>query len=130
MLIEAPFNETTREIIAAAIEVHRALGPGLLESTYSECLRYELAARKLRYITQHPLPLVYKGRTLTTSYRVDLIVEDCVVLEVKSVATILPVHHAQLLTYLRLTGCPAGLLINFHVPKLIDGVRRILNPPK
>ena len=118
MLIEAPFNETTGEIIAAAIEVHRALGPGLLESTYSECLRTELAMRRLRCVTQHTLPIVYKGRTLDTSYRVDLIVEDCVVVEVKSVAAILPVHRAQVLTYLRLTGCPAGLLINFHVAKL------------
>ncbi len=130
MLIEAPFNETTGEIIAAAIEVHRALGQGLLESMYSECLQCELATRKLRYITQHPLPLVYKGKTLNTSYRVDLIVEGCVVVEVKSVAAILPVHRAQVLTYLRLTGCPAGLLINFQVAKLMDGVRRVLNPPR
>ena len=108
MLIEAPFNETTGEIIAAAIEVHRALGPGLLESTYSECLQMELAMRRLRYVTQHTLPIVYKGRTLDTSYRVDLIVEDCVVVEVKSVATILPVHRAQVLTYLRLTDVPPG----------------------
>ena len=129
MLIEA-FNETTGEIIAAAIEVHRALGPGLLESTYSECLQMELAMRRLRYVTQNTLPIVYKGRTLDTSYRVDLIVEDCVVVEVKSVATILPVHHAQVLTYLRLTGCPAGLLINFHVPKLMDGVRRVVSPSR
>lgn len=128
MLIEAPFNETTGEIIAAAIEVHRTLGPGLLESTYSECLQWELGTRKLRYTTQHPLPLVYKGRTLSASYRVDLIVEDCVVVEVKAVASVLPVHRAQVLTYLRLTGCPAGLLINFHVAKLMDGVSRILLP--
>ena len=85
--------------------------------------------RRLRYVTQHTLPIVYKGRTLDTSYRVDLIVEDCVVVEVKSVATILPVHRAQVLTYLRLTGCPAGLLINFHVAKLMDGVRRVMSPP-
>ena len=130
MLIDAPFNETTGEVIAAAIEVHRALGPGLLESTYSECLQMELAMRRLRYVTQHALPIVYKGRTLDTSYRVDLIVEDCVVVEVKSVTAILPVHHAQVLTYLRLTGCPTGLLINFEVAKLMDGVRRILNPPR
>ncbi len=130
MLIEAPFNDTTSEIISAAIDVHRALGPGLLESTYSECLQWELAMRKLRCVTQQPLPLVYKGKTLNTSYRVDLIVESCVVVEVKSVTAILPVHRAQLLTYLRLTGCPAGLLINFHVAKLIDGVRRVLNPPR
>ena len=130
MLTEAPFNETTGEIIAAAIEVHRALGPGLLESTYSECLQCELTMRKLRYVTQQALPLSYKGKTLDTSYRVDLIVEDRVVVEVKAVASLLPVHRSQILTYLRLTGCPAGLLINFHVAKLIDGVRRVLNPPR
>lgn len=82
MLVETPFNETTGEIIAAAIEVHRALGPGLLESTYSECLQCELTMRKLHYVTQQTLPITYKGKRLDTSYRVDLIVEDCVVVEV------------------------------------------------
>lgn len=128
MLIEASFNATTGAILASAIEVHRNLGPGLLESTYSECLQFELADRKLRYVTQHRLPLVYKGRPLDTSYRVDLIVEDCVVVEVKAVAAIQPVHHAQVLTYMKLTGCPAGFLINFYVPKLMDGVKRFINP--
>ena len=128
MLMEASFNEMTGEILGAAIEVHRNLGPGLLESTYSECLQFELAARKLRYVTQHRIPLVYKGKPLDTSYRVDLIVEDCVVVEVKSVMAIQPVHHAQILTYMRLTGCPAGLLINFDVARLMDGVKRFVNP--
>ncbi len=128
MLIEASFNDTTGPILAAAIEVHRTLGPGLLESTYSECLQFELAARSLRYVTQHRLPLVYKGKPLDTSYRVDLIVEECVVVEVKSVTVIQPVHHAQILTYMKLTGCPAGLLINFDVAKLMDGVKRFINP--
>ena len=128
MLMEASFDETTGEILGAAIEVHRNLGPGLLESTYSECLQFELAARKLRYVTQHRLPLVYKGKPLDTSYRVDLIVEDCVVVEVKSVTAIQPVHHAQIMTYMRLTGCPAGLLINFDVARLMDGVKRFVNP--
>jgi GxxExxY protein len=128
MLIEASFNDTTSAILASAIEVHRNLGPGLLESTYSECLQFELADRKIRYVTQHRLPLVYKGRPLDTSYRVDLIVENHVVVEVKAVAAIQPVHHAQILTYMKLTGCPAGLLINFYVPKLIDGVKRFINP--
>jgi GxxExxY protein len=100
----------------------------LLESTYSECLQFELAARRLRYVTQHRLPLVYKGKPLETSYRIDLIVEDCVIVEVKSVTVILPVHHAQILTYMKLTGCPAGLLINFDVAKLMDGVKRFVNP--
>jgi GxxExxY protein len=128
MLIEANFNATTGEILAAAIEVHRTLGPGLLESTYSQCLQFELTARKLRYVTQHAIPIVYKVRPLDAGYRVDLIVEDCVIVEVKSVTTILAVHRAQLLTYLRLTGCPAGLLINFNVARLMDGVKRLLGP--
>jgi GxxExxY protein len=127
MLIDASFNETTGAILAAAIEVHRTLGPGLLESTYSECLQFELTARKLRYATQRALPILYKGKTLDASYRVDLIVEDCVVVEVKSVTTIQPVHQAQIMTYMRLTGCPAGLLINFNVAKLMDGVKRVVN---
>jgi GxxExxY protein len=126
-LIEASFNETTGEILAAAIEVHRTLGPGLLESIYSQCLQFELAARKLRYVTQHALPIVYKGKPLDASYRVDLIVEDCVVVEVKSVTVIQAVHQAQIMTYMRLTGCPAGLLINFNVAKLMDGVKRLVN---
>ena len=128
MLIDASFNATTGEILSAAIEVHGTLGPGLLESTYSQCLQFELATRKLRYVTQRAIPIVYKGMRLDTSYRVDLIVEDCIVVEVKSVAAILAVHQAQILTYMTLTGCPAGLLINFNVPKLMDGVKRLVNP--
>lgn len=107
--------------------MHRTLGPGLLESTYSQCLKFELNARKLRYVSQHSIPIVYKGMSLESHYRVDLIVEDCVVVEVKSVSAILPVHHAQLLTYMKLTGCPAGLLINFNEARLMDGVKRLLN---
>ena len=128
MLIDASFNATTGEILSAAIEVHRTLGPGLLESTYSQCLQFELATRKLRYVSQRAIPIVYKGMPLETSYRVDLIVEDCVVVEVKSVTAILAVHQAQILTYMRLTDCPAGLLINFNVSKLMDGVKRLVNP--
>ena len=107
--------------------MHRVLGPGLLESTYTPCLQYELSVRKLRFITQRQLPIVYKGIVLDASYRLDLVVEDLVVVEVKSVASLLPVHDAQLLTYLSLGGQPAGLLINFNVAKLVDGVRRVLN---
>jgi GxxExxY protein len=127
MLIEGPFNEVTGEIIAAAIEVHRVLGPGLLESTYVPCLEYELSARKLRFATQRQLPITYKEIVLDTSYRLDFVVEDLVIVEVKSVAALLPVHDAQLLTYLSLSGRPAGLLINFNVEKLVLGVRRLLN---
>ena len=127
MLIEAAFNDVTREILSASIEVHRTLGPGLLESTYMPCMQFELAARKLRFVTQRSVPIIYKGMPLDAGYRIDLIVEDVVVVEIKSVAALLPVHRAQLLTYLTLTGCPAGLLINFNVPRLMEGVKRVIN---
>ena len=127
MLVEASFNRITGDVIASAIEVHRTLGPGLLESTYLTCLRYELAERQLRFVTQERLPLVYKGIVLNASYRLDLVVEDTVIVEVKSVAKLEPVYDAQVLTYLNLSGRPVGLLINFNVPKLVDGVRRIIN---
>jgi GxxExxY protein len=100
----------------------------MLESTYMPCLEYELAARKLRFVKNHAIPIVYKEIKLGTNYYADLIVEDCIVVEVKSVAAVLPVHAAQTLTYLRLTNCPVGLLINFNVPRLVDGVQRVLNP--
>jgi GxxExxY protein len=128
MLVDAEFNAITGQIIGAAIEVHRALGPGLLESTYKPCLQFEFAARKLRFVAERAVPIVYKGMTLDTKYRVDLIVEDLVVVEVKSVDRLMAVHQAQVLTYMRLTGCPAGLLINFNVAKLIDGVQRLIKP--
>lgn len=126
MLIETAFNPITHQILSAAIEVHRILGPGLLESTYTPCLSYELHVRNLRYVAQRAIPLVYKGIDLGDSYRVDLIVEDVVVVEVKSVEAVLPVHRAQTLTYMQLTNTPAGLVINFNVPRLMDGVRRLL----
>lgn len=124
----ATFNHLTHVIIGSAIAVHRTLGPGLLESTYQQCLQVELASHALRFVVQHAVPIVYKGAALDASYRIDLIVEDLVVVEVKSVAALAPVHQAQLLTYLRLTGCPTGLLINFNVPRLTDGVKRLINP--
>jgi GxxExxY protein len=123
----ATFNDLTRNILGAAIEVHRTLGPGLLESIYLECLQCELASRGLRFVAQKPVPIIYKGMKLDASYRIDLIVEDRIVVEVKSVDALAPVHRAQVLTYLRLTGCPAGLLINFNVPRLMDGVKRLIN---
>jgi GxxExxY protein len=115
----AAFNHVTHEIIGAAIEVHRTLGPGLLESTYLQCLQWELGARQQRFVTQRQIPLTYKGHLLDASYRVDLLVEDLVVVEVKAVVAMPPVYQAQTLTYIRLTECPAGLLINFNVPKLM-----------
>jgi GxxExxY protein len=122
------FNDITRSILGAAIEVHTTLGPGLLESVYLPCLHHELTARKLRFVAQRSVPIVYKTVPLDAGYRMDLIVENLVVVEVKSVASLLPVHEAQLLTYMRLTECPAGLLINFNVPRLMEGVKRKLNP--
>jgi GxxExxY protein len=122
------FNHITGPILGAAIEVHRALGPGLLESTYIPCLHFELKARNLRFVTQQAVPIVYKGMALDAVYRVDLIVESLVVVEVKSVAVMAQVHQAQLLTYLALADCPIGLLINFNVPRLMDGVKRLINP--
>ena len=124
----ADFNDITREILAGAIEVHRALGPGLLESIYTPCLQYELTARKLRFAAQRAVPIVYKGMAMGAGYRIDLVVEDVVVVELKSASVLLPVHQAQILTYLNLTACPVGLLINFNVPRLMDGVKRRLNP--
>jgi len=122
------FNDLTGQILGAAIEVHRALGAGLLESIYTSCLHFELSARNLRYVAQRAVPIVYKGMTVDARYRVDLIVEDRIVVEVKSVEALSSVHESQLLTYLALTECPAGLLINFNVRRLMDGVKRMLNP--
>lgn len=126
-LISSALNDITGRTLGAAIEVHRTLGPGLLESTYLRCLQLELAAQKLRFETQRRVPIVYKGAVLDVSYRVDLVVDDRVVVEVKAVAALEPVHHAQVLTYLRLTGCPVGLLINFNVPRLMEGVKRLIH---
>jgi GxxExxY protein len=128
MRVISNINVLTRNIIGAAIEVHRELGPGLLESSYAPCLVSQLRAGALRYETQRVVPITYKGQELDTCYRIDLIVEDLVVVELKAVEKTLPVHEAQVLTYLRLTGAPLGLLINFNVPKLTDGVKRLLNP--
>ena len=119
-------EELTKEILGGAIEVHRALGPGLLESAYEECLCHELALRGLAFKRQVELPLTYKGVTLDCGYRLDLVVEDSVILELKCVEEILPIHEAQLLTYLRLSGKKIGLLINFNVPVLRDGIVRMV----
>jgi GxxExxY protein len=119
-------EDLTQEILGAAIEVHRALGPGLLESAYEECLCHELTLRGLAYKRQVDLPLKYKGVTLDCGYRLDVVVEDPVILELKCVEEILPIHEAQLLTYLRLSGKKIGLLINFNVPVLRDGIVRMV----
>ncbi|MGB9593741.1 MAG: GxxExxY protein [Anaerolineae bacterium] len=118
-------NRITEAIIGAAIEVHRALGPGLLESAYEECLCRELSLRKIPFERQYPLPLEYKGLQLDCGYRLDLLVGNAVVVELKAVEELLPIHTAQVLTYLRLGGWRVGLLINFNVPVLKHGIRRL-----
>jgi GxxExxY protein len=127
LIDDAAVNQVTGAILDAAIEVHRQLGPGLLESLYFHCLVFELNAAGLSLATKVSLPVVYKGTRMSGRYELDLIVGDMVVVEVKAVETLLPVHRFQLLTYLKLTGHPAGLLINFNVPLLKHGVKRVLN---
>ena len=119
-------NYLTGEIIGAAIEIHKALGPGLLESAYEECLCHEFALRQLHFKRQQAIPLEYKGAKLDCGYRIDLLIEDLVILELKSVERLLPIHEAQLLTYLKLTDFNVGLLINFNVPVLRDGIKRFV----
>ncbi len=119
-------RKLTEQIIGAAIEVHRFLGPGLLESAYQACLAQEFAIRGLPFKREMPLLIEYKGATLDCSYRLDYIVGDKVVVELKAVEAILPVHQAQLVTYLKLTGCKVGLLINFNVPVLKNGIKRMV----
>ena len=117
-------NQITGAIIGAAIEVHRALGPGLLESAYEECLCRELSLRQIPFERQLPLPVEYKGLRLDCGYRLDLLVADMVVVEIKAVESLLPIHEAQLLTYMKPGGWKVGLLINFNVPVLKQGIRR------
>jgi GxxExxY protein len=114
------------EIIAAAIEVHRRLGPGLLESTYQVCLVYELVQRGIRVEQQVPIPVFYKGVRLDCGYRIDLLVDDGIIVEIKSVATLLPIHTAQVLTYLRLTGARQALILNFNALTIKAGLKSYL----
>ena len=122
-----PLNDTSFLIIQSAIEVHRTLGPGLLESVYRACLIYELRQRNLKVVAEQLLPIRYKDVILEGGYRLDLQVEEQIIVEVKAVEVVLPVHHAQLLSYLRLTAKSLGLLINFNVPVLVKGVKRVMN---
>jgi len=117
-------QELTHAIIGAAIEVHRVLGPGLLESAYEECLARELTLQGIPFERQKSLPVVYKGVKLECGYRVDLLIDGRVVVELKAVEALAPIHDAILLTYLRLSGCKIGLLMNFHCTVLKDGIRR------
>ena len=120
-------NQLSNKIIGAAIEVHKALGPGLLESAYEECLCEELDLRGLQYKRQEPLPLRYKGRKLDCGYRLDVVVENAIVLELKSCEKIEPIYEAQLLTYLKLSGLHLGLILNFNVTMMKDGIKRIVH---
>jgi GxxExxY protein len=120
-------NDFTERIIGAAIEGHRALGPGLLESAYESCLCHELDSRGLRVERQIALPVVYKGLEWDCGYRMDMLVENEVVVEIKAIEEIQPIHDAQLLTYLKLSGKPAGLIVHFNVPVLKQGIRRLVN---
>ena len=119
-------NQITHTVIAAAMRVHSVLGPGLLESAYQACLPHELRSRGLEVATQVALPVVYEGQKLEVGYRIDLVVEGRVVIEVKSVDAIHPIHEAQLLSYMRLSGISVGLLINFNVLHLRDGIKRMV----
>lgn len=120
-------EEISKIVFESALKVHKALGPGLLESAYEECLFYELKKTNLKVEKQKPLPLIYEEVKLDIGYRIDIIVEDKFIIEVKSVEILNDVHLAQLLTYLRLTECKLGLLINFNVKLLKNGVRRVIN---
>jgi GxxExxY protein len=120
-------NELTEKIIGAAIEVHKVLGPGLLESAYEVCLAHELSLANLSFERQLALPVTYKSLPLDCGYRLDFLVENTVVLELKTVEGLQPIHQAQLLTYLKLGGWPIGLLINFNVPVLKKGIKRMVH---
>ncbi len=119
-------NEVSGAVVDAAMRVHTALGPGLLESAYTACLKYELVRRGLKVASEVALPVVYDGVKLEAGYRLDLLVEDLVIVELKAVEALAPVHHAQVLSYLKLSGKPVALLINFHVLHLKDGIKRFV----
>ena len=127
-LITAPrVNKITGAVISAAMKVHSHLGPGLLESAYEACLAHELRKQNLRVAQQVGLPVTYDGERMDLGYRIDLIIEDLVIVEIKCVEAINPVHQAQLLSYIRLSGRNVGLLINFHVAHLRDGIKRMVD---
>jgi GxxExxY protein len=120
------FDDLSRRVIGCAIEVHRELGPGLLESTYEQCLAHELKLNGMEFTLQHPLPVEYKAMRLDCGYRVDVLVENSLILELKSVEEITGIHEAQLLTYMKLAGIRTGLLINFNVSTLKNGIKRFV----
>jgi GxxExxY protein len=120
------FDDLSRHVIGCAIEVHRTLGPGLLESAYEQCLAHELKLNGIAFKIQWPLPIQYKGIHIETGYRIDVLVEDALILELKSVEKIMGIHEAQLLTYMNLARVKTGLLINFNVKRLKDGISRLV----
>jgi GxxExxY protein len=120
-------NPLSNKVIGAAIEVHKTLGPGLLESAYEESLCWELTHQQVLFERQKLLPLNYKGHTLDCGYRLDILVDNQIILELKSIERIEPIHKAQLLTYLKLSGYPMGLLLNFNIPLMRDGIVRLVN---
>jgi GxxExxY protein len=122
-------NDLATEVIGSAITVHKTLGPGLLESAYKECLFYELVSKGLYVEKERPLPLIYKEIRMDCGYRLDLLVENKIIVEVKSVEALNDVHLAQVLTYLKVSGCKLGLLMNFNVLKVKDGLRRVIHTP-
>ena len=126
MATETPRDNLTEKVIGAAIEVHRHLGPGVLESAYEECLCWELSQARLIVERQVPLPIAYKGINLEVGYRLDLVVEKQLIVELKTVERLLPIHEAQLLTYLKLSGIKTGLLLNFNSAVLKDGIKRMV----
>ena len=126
-LIEHPINTISERVIGSAIEVHRHLGPGLLESSYQSCMCRELDLRGIGYHSQLSLPLEYKGVELPKAYVIDLLIEDSLIVEIKSVDKLLPIHSSQLMTYLRLQKVSCGLLINFNVTTLFHGIKRLLH---
>ena len=126
-MIDGRLDGVTGVIVGAAMRVHSTLGPGLLEGAYEACLAHELRARRLHVLQQHPLPVVYQGVHIEVGYRVDLLVEGEIIVELKAITKVLPVHKAQLLSYVRLSGLRIGLLVNFHTAHLRDGVHRVVN---
>jgi GxxExxY protein len=121
-------SQLTKSIIGCAIEVHRAIGPGVFESVYNECFAHELKRRGLSFELERAVSLIYRGVRLKSKFYIDVVVENQVIVELKSIAEVVPIHECQVLTHLKLTGLPVALLINFNVPLLVDGVTRLVNP--
>lgn len=125
-LEEQKINGLTERIIGAAIEVHRNLGPGLLESAYQQCMAYELVDKGIKFVLEKEIPVKYKGNEINCAFRADMIVEDTVIVELKSVDKLMPIHNAQIITYLKISSKKVGLLINFNVGLLKNGIKRII----